>query len=147
MSSNKEKRSQVAIPGIRRQNKTTTVQKPVSAKDDVLSGSDEDDSDWEDEATLLTIEDYWTDDEAPLSGDDLQTAMEGIEKAAIVKEPRSKRKTVRFAEETKHFPPSFGGSAGTNNVFTVGREVDMGHSTEDLTILNAYAKIMQQDRT
>ena len=103
--------------------------------------TNDDDSDWEDEATLQTLEEYWSDEDEPLAAEDLQTAMEGIEKTAIVNRPRSTRKVVRFAEETKHLHPSFGGSAGTNNGFTVGREVDMGHSTEDLTILNAYAKI------
>ena len=103
---------------------------------------------WEDEATLQTpAEEYWSDEDESLAADDLQIAMEGIEKTAIVEGTRSNRKVVRFAEETKHLHPSFGGSAGTNNSFTVGREVDMGHSTEDLTILNAYAKIMQKDRT
>jgi hypothetical protein len=57
--------------------------------------------------------------------------MEGIEKTAIVNGAmrRSKRKVVRFADETKHLPQSFGGSAGTNNGFTVGGTAGGGYGT------------------
>lgn len=79
--------------------------------------------------------------------DEDEVSLDGIEESAIVQGTRTRSSVQRFSQEAQHLHPSFGGSAGANNGHSVGRDVDMGSSTEDLEVLRAYNEVMRKDRT
>ena len=70
-----------------------------------------------------------------------------MEESAIVQGTRTRSSVQRFSQEAQHLHPSFGGSAGANNGHSVGREVDMGSSAENLGVMRAYNEVMRKDRT
>ena len=104
--------------------------------------SSEEDSEWEGEDSEWEGE---VADNTDSEEEDVED--DGLDKNAIIDGTRCRQSVQRFSEESKHLHPSFGGSAGANNGSTAGRKVDMGHSTENLDVLNAYAAVMRQDRT
>ena len=113
--------------------------------------SSEEDSEWEGEESEWEGEDSEWEGEVADNTDseeeDEGVEDDGLDKNAIIDGTRCRQSVQRFSEESKHLHPSFGGSAGANNGSTAGRKVDMGHSTENLDVLNAYAAVMRQDRT
>ena len=60
---------------------------------------------------------------------------------------RKRTAPKRFADEVEHMPAGWGGAAGSNNGFTRGRDVDMGHSTEDLVGAGILRDLARKDRT
>ena len=60
---------------------------------------------------------------------------------------REAKKLKRFADETEHLPAGWGGSAGSNNGYSVGRKVDMGRTTADLVADKIYREFVEKDRT
>jgi hypothetical protein len=76
-------------------------------------GEEEEDSEWEEEGD---------EDE---EDEDLSNSIH----LGITESSRLSRKRKRFADESRHLPAGWGGSAGSNNGYTKGRGVDMGHTT------------------
>lgn len=101
-----------------------------------VQGNESEDSEWEEGG------DGGGDDSCDDSGGDSETDWMDCEKGGggeVICVPRIRGSPQRFAEMT--FAP------GSNNGFCPGRQVDTGHSTDNLEILRSLDRLNRQDRT